>query len=47
MSWPADEQLLEVLAAKDRQIAQLQTQVVQLEARVPELEQLLEKATRA
>jgi len=47
MSQPADEQLLGILAEKDRQIAELQARVTQLEARVAELEQLLEKATRA
>jgi len=47
MSQSADEQLLGIIAEKDRQIAELQARVTQLEARVAELEQLLEKATRA
>jgi len=47
MSQTADEELLGILAEKDRQIAALQARVTQLEARVAELEQLLEKATRA
>jgi len=46
MSQPAEEQLLGIIAEKDRQIAELQARVTQLEARVAELEQLLEKATR-
>ena len=47
MSQPTYEQLLGIIAEKDRQIAELQARVTQLEARVAELEQLLEKATRA
>ena len=47
MSQPTYQQLLGVLAEKDRQIAELQDRVTQLEARLAQLEQFLEKATRA
>lgn len=47
MAQPTYEQLLGIIAAKDRQIAQLEARVAQLEARVAQLEGLLEKATRA
>ena len=46
MAQPTHEQLLEVIARKDRQIAQLEARVTQLETRIVELEQLLDKATR-
>ena len=54
MAKPTYEQLLEVIARKDRQIARLEAHVtqlgkqnVQLQARIVQLESLLEKATRA
>jgi len=47
MSQPTYEQLLGIIAEKDRQIADLQARVTHLEARITQLEQLLEKATRA
>ena len=47
MSQPTYEQLLGIIAEKDRQIAELQARVTQREARIAQLEQLLEKATRA
>jgi len=53
MARPTYEQLLGIIAEKDRQIRQLQTRVRQLEAqnarleaRIAQLERLLEKATR-
>jgi transposase len=47
MAQPTYDQLIGIIAAKDRQIAQLQGCIVQLEAHIAQLEQLLEKATRA
>jgi transposase len=47
MAQSTQEQLLEVIARKDRRIAQLEARVTQLETRIVELEQLLDKATRA
>ena len=47
MARPTYDQLLEIIAEKDRQISRLQTRVAQLEARVVQLEQLLEQATRS
>lgn len=47
MSQPTYQQLLGIIAEKDRQIAKLQARVTQLEAHLAQLEQLLEKATRA
>jgi len=46
MSQPTYQQLLGIIAEKDRQIAKLQARVTQLEAHLAQLEQLLEKATR-
>ncbi|MCH8243485.1 MAG: hypothetical protein IH897_12885 [Planctomycetes bacterium] len=53
MARPTYEQLLDIIAAKDRQIAQLEARIHKLEAenaglrsRVTHLERLLEKATR-
>ena len=47
MGQPTYQELLEIIARKDRQIAQLEARVVHLESRVVHLEGLLEKATRA
>ncbi len=53
MAQPTYEQLLDIIAAKDRQIAQLEARIHKLEAgnagleaRIAQLERLLEKATR-
>ena len=53
MARPTYEQLLDIIAAKDRQIAQLEARIHKLEAenaglrsRVTHFERLLEKATR-
>jgi len=54
MAQPTYEQLFDIIAQKDRRIAQLEAwnrqleaQVVQLQARVAQLEQLVDKTTRA
>lgn len=46
MAQPTYQELLELVALKDRQIARLEACVARLEARIAELEQRLEKATR-
>jgi transposase len=46
MAQPTYEQLLDLLAQKDRRIAELEAHIAKLEARVRELEALLEKAVR-
>lgn len=47
MPQPTYEQLLGIIAEKDRQIVELHARVTQLQARIAQLEQLLENATRA
>ena len=47
MARPTYDQLLQIIAEKDRQILRLQSRVTQFEARVVQLEQRLEQATRS
>ncbi len=47
MARPTYDQLLEIIAEKDRQILRLEKRVAQLEARAGQLEQRLEQATRS
>jgi transposase len=47
MAQPTYDQLLDLLAAKDRRIAELEAHVSQLQARLSQFEELLEKANRS
>lgn len=47
MARPSYDELLEIIAQKDRRIAELEARIVQLQGRIEPLEQRLEKATRA
>ena len=47
MAQPTYEQLLQIIAAKDRRIAELEARLTQMQARIARLEQLLEKSHRS
>ena len=47
MAQPTYDQLLDVIAEKDRKIGRLEARVAELEARVVQLQQILDTATRS